>query len=210
MSFRMIGKYLQDGSLVHKVNHRKQTPEDNLDDICSGFFNSVGLSKAELMSIFNDCVKIADQSYELAFIAELIITEVSEESAAIAVYHKAEEISETACDYYVLAGSILEYLQDLSWGLELYEKAIVIVEDDPDLFDCIFLAEVYCKNIPDYIRSRKLYELAEQCAITMKDFKYLADSILKNLNDEQWYLQLIEKAHSFNIFPIMMDDICMN
>jgi hypothetical protein len=188
-------KELEDGTLVDKVNHLEQTPEDNLTDIIVGFFDPAGLTDEELLQICMDCIPFADFSFAYTRIADLLIEELNETTLAKDVYKLAEFEDCDVGEYLILADSVIEKLNNLSWGMDIIEKAIALAHIEPKFGDFFIIAESLSETFSDNLRAREFYELAEQYAKELYDYKYLAEDVLNNLQDEVWYSVLKEKEN---------------
>ena len=124
----MIRKKLKDGTMVDKVDHLLQSPDENLADMIVGFFNPIDLTNDEIEKICIDCLEEADNTFSIISIAEVIIKYLSDYSFARDVYKRAEEISYTSANFKCLAISIQKNLNDPIWYGELIKESVQLSE----------------------------------------------------------------------------------
>jgi hypothetical protein len=191
----MIRKQLPDGTWVEKVNHLEQSAEENLTDMIAGFFDPVGLSESELVQICTEYLNVADYTISFERIARVIAVCLHDSTWAREVYKRAESKLSDIDDYTGLAGSVIEYLHDREWGLELIEQAKIIADNNQKTFGFVNIADAYCEYLRDKIKGKENYLLAEKHASTYDEYDCIAASVLKNLNDCVWFSKLVDKAY---------------
>jgi len=176
----------------NKINHLEKTPWDNLIDMLWGEFDQSGLSNSEIMQICTDCLEEANCPYCFMRIAE-IFTDISEYSLAEETYKKAELLVVEAYDYIYLARSIIDNF-NLSWGMSILSKGIMLTDLKPNYCDYSIIASVFACEVGDTLSAIKFYKIAESYAVSKHDFEFIANDVLEYLEDEFWYAELIEKS----------------
>jgi hypothetical protein len=195
----MKRKHLENGTWVIIVNHLEQTPEENLNDIVAGFFNPENLSYSEKLQIFAECYSVAEYTYGLVSVAEIILTELSDITFATKVYEKAEAFISDIEDYCFLSQSIIENLNDKEWSQRLLNETILMAEEQPLTLSYLFLAETYLKFLHDKTKSDELYELAYKSAKSIEDFKLLTYSVLNYEKDQRSLLKKQREPVTMNV-----------
>lgn len=177
-------KILPNGSWVESVNHFSQTPEQNLSDIASGFINNAGLTKSELIEICTKCMNWADLTNVLVILAEFIIKELSDKEFALRVYEKAQSKVINVLDVCVLAESLILYMNETDWSLDLLSQTKAFVNESSDTLSVLVLAETYLKIVHDNDEANKLFDIAYKSAKTPNDLQLFTNSVLNVEKDD--------------------------
>lgn len=172
------------------------TPQSILIDMQFSFiprFNN-DVEYKEKISKYMSIIDIAETCNEYWSIAECILDEFQDENWARTMYRKAEDNIEDIEDYCLLAGSIIGYIKDENWAEKLLSEAIAFTNNNPNVINYEYIAELFIRDMKNVNKGRELLEIAEKHATSYEDFKWLTFSILNNLQDEIWAAKVYELA----------------
>jgi len=131
-------------------------------------------------------------------IAELLAN-ISELELAKESYNKSEALITESEDYVFLAQLIIDNY-DFSWGMNMLNIGINLINQKPNVWHYIIIANAYADSIGDYLNAREYYKIAEKYAIRPTHYEFLAEQVGIYLKDGNWCATLIEKSKQIQDF----------